>query len=124
MSEASDKKLGWRKAIGKSYLTRHARTHSRTDARDGMDKWMERLERKRREATTAAATDHEDVAAPKMTGAADQLEAHNAAATGGHRWELPGNYPVFAVVMVIYHYVERIWRILVAPNFLYNIYNH
>ena len=25
-----------------------------------------------------------------------------------HRWELPGNYPVFTVVMVIYHYVERI----------------
>ena len=25
-----------------------------------------------------------------------------------HRWELPGNYPVFSVVMVIYHYVERI----------------
>ena len=24
----------------------------------------------------------------------------------GHRWELPGNYPVFTVVMVIYHYVE------------------
>ena len=30
-----------------------------------------------------------------------------------HRWVLPGNYPVFTVVMVIYHYVERIWRILV-----------
>ena len=25
-----------------------------------------------------------------------------------HRWELPGNYPVFTVVMLIYHYVERI----------------
>ena len=34
-----------------------------------------------------------------------------------HRWELPGNYPVFTVVMVIYHYVERIWRILVTPIF-------
>ena len=34
-----------------------------------------------------------------------------------HRWELPGNYPVFTVVMVIYHYVERIWRILVIPDF-------
>ena len=34
-----------------------------------------------------------------------------------HRWELPGNYPVFAVVMVIYHYVERIWRIIVTPDF-------
>ena len=35
-----------------------------------------------------------------------------------HRWELPGNYPVFTVVMVIYHYVERIWKILVSPHFL------
>ena len=41
-----------------------------------------------------------------------------------HRWELPGNYPVFTVVMVIYHYVERIWRVLVIPIFLYNIYDH
>ena len=39
------------------------------------------------------------------------------------RRELPGNYPVFTVVMVIYHYVERIWRIIVTPNFFYNIYN-
>ena len=43
---------------------------------------------------------------------------------GVHRWELRGNYPVFTVVMVIYHYVERIWRILVTPIFLYNIYDH
>ena len=35
-----------------------------------------------------------------------------------HRWELPGNYTVFAVVMIIYHYVERIRRILVTPIFL------
>ena len=41
-----------------------------------------------------------------------------------HRWELPGNYPVFTVVMLIYHYVERIWRIIVTPNLLYNIYIH
>ena len=34
-----------------------------------------------------------------------------------HRWELPGNYPEFTVVMVIYHYVERIWRILFPPIF-------
>ena len=34
-----------------------------------------------------------------------------------HRWELPGNYLFFTVVMVIYHYVERIWRILVTPVF-------
>ena len=39
-----------------------------------------------------------------------------------HRWELPVNYPVFTVVMVIYHYVERIWRILVTLNvFVYHI---
>ena len=34
-----------------------------------------------------------------------------------HRWELSGNYPVFTVVMVIYYYVERIWRIIVTPVF-------
>ena len=39
-----------------------------------------------------------------------------------HIWELPANYPIFIVVMVIYHYVEKIWRIIVAPNFLYIIY--
>ena len=38
-----------------------------------------------------------------------------------HRWELPGNSPVFTMLMVIYHYVERIWRILVTPDFSYNI---
>ena len=38
-----------------------------------------------------------------------------------NRWELPGDYPVFALVMAICHYVDRIWRILVTPNFLYNI---
>ena len=26
--------------------------------------------------------------------------------------------------MVIYHYVEKIWRIIVTHNFPYNIYNH
>ena len=41
-----------------------------------------------------------------------------------HSWELLGNYPVFTMVIVIYPYVERIWRILVTPNFLYNIHNH
>ena len=43
---------------------------------------------------------------------------------GQHIWELPGNYPVLTVVMIIYHYIERIWRILVTPDFLYNIYDH
>ena len=28
------------------------------------------------------------------------------------------------MVMVIYHYVERIWRLLVTPDYLYNIYDH
>ena len=41
-----------------------------------------------------------------------------------NRWELPGNYPVFTVAMIIYHYVEIIWRILVTPDFLYNIYDN
>ena len=31
---------------------------------------------------------------------------------------------IFTVVMVIYHNIERIWRIIVTPNFLYDIYNH
>ena len=48
----------------------------------------------------------------------------NDNACPAHRWKLPGNYPVFVVVMVIYHYVERIWRILFTPVFLYNIYVH
>ena len=46
---------------------------------------------------------------------ADQSEQNRAG--WSHRWELPGNYPVFTVVMVIYHNVERIWRILVTPIF-------
>ena len=48
----------------------------------------------------------------------------NKGTTVRHRWELPDNYPVFTVVMVIYHYVERIWRILVTPILIYNIYDH
>ena len=43
---------------------------------------------------------------------------------GGRRWELPCNYSVFTVVVEIYHYAERIWIIIVAPGFSYNIYNH
>ena len=51
------------------------------------------------------------------------IEVHEGrdVATIDHRWEVLGNYPVFTVVMVIYHYIERIWRVLVTPNFLYNI---
>ena len=41
-----------------------------------------------------------------------------------HIWELPVNYPVFTAGMVICNYVDRIWRILVTPNFLYNIYDN
>ena len=35
-----------------------------------------------------------------------------------------GSYPVSTVVMAILHYVGIIWRILVIPNFLYNIYDN
>ena len=34
-----------------------------------------------------------------------------------HTRKLPDNYPVLTMVMVIYHYVERIWRILITTNF-------
>ena len=34
-----------------------------------------------------------------------------------HKWELPVNYSVFTVLMLIYHYIESILRILVTPNF-------
>ena len=34
-----------------------------------------------------------------------------------HRWELPSNYPIFTVVMAIYHFFERIWIIIINPNF-------
>ena len=37
--------------------------------------------------------------------------------TQGHRWILPGNYPIFAVLMLIYHYIEKIWRIIITPDF-------
>ena len=42
----------------------------------------------------------------------------------GHIWEVPGNYPVFTMVIEIYHFVERIWRIIVTPDFSYNISDH
>ena len=41
-----------------------------------------------------------------------------------HRWELPCNYPVFSVEMIIYHYVKIIWRIIVTPIVSYNIYEN
>ena len=44
--------------------------------------------------------------------------------TVAHRWDLPGNYPVFTTLMVIYYYIEIIWRILVTPVFLYNLDDH
>ena len=37
--------------------------------------------------------------------------------SSNHRWELLSNYPVFTVLMVIYHYVDKIWRILITPVF-------
>ena len=48
---------------------------------------------------------------------AEAMEVLFALFYNRHRRELLGNYPDFIVVMVIYHYVERIWRILVTPNF-------
>ena len=44
--------------------------------------------------------------------------------TPGHKWEFRGNFPGITVVMVIYHYVDKIWRIIIHPDFLYNIYNN
>ena len=41
-----------------------------------------------------------------------------------NRWEFPVNYPVFTVVMVIYHHVEMIGELLLPPCFSYNIYDH
>ena len=56
-----------------------------------------------------------------------------------HRWKLPGNYPVFTVVMLIYHYVEitgefslppifripyKIMNNIIKANQLIYIYNH
>ena len=32
--------------------------------------------------------------------------------------------PCSTVVMIIYHYVERIWRIIVTPNYKYKIYDN
>ena len=37
--------------------------------------------------------------------------------THSHRWELPVDYPVFTVVMGIYHYVERIGEFLLPQIF-------
>ena len=55
----------------------------------------------------------------------DEEEVEEAVLGGaGLRWELPGNYPVFTMLMVIYHYVERIGELLLPPIFLYNIYGN
>ena len=43
---------------------------------------------------------------------------------GHHRWKLPGNYPVFFVLMLIYHYVERVGEFFLLLIFLYNIYDN
>ena len=52
------------------------------------------------------------------------IQMINVAVTSRHIWELLGNYLVFTIVMVIYHYVKRICRILVTLNFMYNIYDN
>ena len=36
-------------------------------------------------------------------------------ATRRLRWELPGNYPIFTLVMVINHYVKGIGEFLLIP---------
>ena len=48
----------------------------------------------------------------------------NAQVANQHRCELPGNYPVFTVVMVIYTFVRRISIITLPPNFLKRFYIH
>ena len=53
-----------------------------------------------------------------------EVEGKENGPGGDHRWELPGKYPVFSVVMVIYHYFERTWRVIVTPILIYNIYDH
>ena len=40
------------------------------------------------------------------------LEEFRHCIARSHRWELPGNYPIFAVLL----YLEN-WMILVTPNF-------
>ena len=44
--------------------------------------------------------------------------------THNHQSELSGNYPAFTVVMIIYNYIEIIWRIFVNSKVWYNIYNN
>ena len=61
---------------------------------------------------------------PYLTPAAAYTLLAAIAASWRHIWELSVNYPVFTMVLVIYHYIERIWRILVTPYILYNIYDH
>ena len=38
-----------------------------------------------------------------------------------HRWELLGNYPIFTLAMLIYHYVYRTGEFLLPPIVLFNI---
>ena len=40
-----------------------------------------------------------------------------------YRWELPGKWPVFYIVIVIYHYVDIIGEFLFPPIFN-NIYDN
>ena len=41
-----------------------------------------------------------------------------------HRQELPGKYPIFTMVVIIYHYVERIEELFLPLICSYNIYDH
>ena len=49
----------------------------------------------------------------------DEGDGEESQKRGGreHRWELPGDYPVFTMVMVTYHYVEIILIIIVTLAF-------
>ena len=42
---------------------------------------------------------------------------------GSHRWGLSGDYPIFTLLMVICHYIDRIGDFLLLPLFWYNIYD-
>ena len=44
--------------------------------------------------------------------------------TPNHNWNLPVNYPVFSMVMVIYRYIERLGELSLPLIFVYNIYDH
>ena len=69
--------------IGKKDWTRHAHMHGRTDAHGGTDEWKNRGAGMRGAATMSAATDQQEVEAPKMTGAAERLGSNEDVETRG-----------------------------------------